>query len=340
MWLLFLVVFFHRNFTFVRPPSITAPLLGALLIGATASAHAQTLDPRSFVNTPVGMNFAVGGYSYSWGNIAFDPTVPIENAELTAQGGIAGLARAMNFRGLSGKVSMGGGFICADGSADVQGVRETRDVCGMTDLSTLASVNFIGAPAISLSEYPHYRQGFLMGASLGVTVPVGQYDDTKLVNIGAHRWSFRPQLGLSQAMGRLTLEFLGAVTFYTRNGDFLNGHKRDQAPLYSGQVNVIYTFRSGIWGAVGGLLYAGGRTTLDGVPAIEILGNWRLGGTLVFPVSRHNSLKLLGTAGLYARTGGDFTNLAVSWVYAWGGRKAPLNYLKPAPAPATTTSTR
>jgi len=326
--------------TLVRPSSIAASLLGALLIGATASAHAQTLDPRSFVNTPVGMNFVLGGYSYSWGNVAFDPSIPIENAELTAQGGIAGYARAMNFRGLSGKVNAGGGFVCADGSADVKGVRETRDVCGMTDLSATASVNFIGAPAISLSEYPRYRQGFLMGASLGVTVPVGQYDDTKLVNIGAHRWSFRPQLGISQPMGRFIFEFLGAVTFYTRNGDFLNGHKRDQAPLYSGQLNVIYTFRSGIWGAVGGLVYGGGRTTLDGVPAIEILGNWRLGGTLVFPVSRHNSLKLLGSGGLYARTGGDFTNLAVSWVYAWGGRKAPLNNLEPAAAPTAATSTR
>ncbi len=73
---------------------------------------------------------------------------------------------------------------------------------------------------------------------------------------------------------------------------------------------------------------------------LEIQENWRLGGTLVFPVSRHNSLKLFGTTGLYARTGGDFTNLAASWIYAWGGRKAPLNYLEPAPAPASTTSTR
>ena len=74
-----------------------------------------------------------------------------------------------------------------------------------------------------------------MGASLNMTAPIGQYDATKLLNIGTHRWSFRPQIGLSQALGRLTLEFLGAVTFYTANGDFFNGHVRQQAPLYSGQ---------------------------------------------------------------------------------------------------------
>jgi hypothetical protein len=322
----------------VRPPSFFALVIIAL--AGAAPARAQSIDPRSFVNTPVGLTFVQAGYAYSWGNVAFDPSVPIKNADLTTQGGILGLARAMDYWGLSGKLNVGGGFFCADGSGEVQGVRETRNVCGLTDLSSTASVNFIGAPAIALSEYPRYRQGFLMGASMTVTVPVGQYDDTKLVNVGTHRWSFRPQVGLSQAMGRLTLEFLGAVTLYTRNGDFYNGHKRDQAPLWSGQLNAIYTFRSGIWGALGGTLYGGGRITTDGQPEQEIQENWRLGGTLVFPVSRHNSLKLWGSTGLYARTGGNFHLLAASWIYAWGGRKAPLGHLEPAAAPATTAPAR
>ena len=177
----------------MHPTFIAAPLLGVVLIGGAVGAHAQTLDPRSFVNTPVGMNFAVGGYSYSWGNVAFDPSVPIENAELTAQGGVAGYARAMNLWGLSGKVNAGGGFVCADGSADVQGVRETRHVCGLTDLSTFASVNFIGAPAISLSEYPRYHQGFLMGASLGAVTSFAMARSTLVMTISPGFTSSRPE---------------------------------------------------------------------------------------------------------------------------------------------------
>lgn len=304
---------------------LSAALLGALTLVVAAPARAQSIDPRSFVDTPVGLNFVVAGLGYTWGNVAFDPSIPIENADLTTWGPLLGYARAMDFWGLSGKVNIGDAFACADGSGDVQGVRETRNVCGLSDLSATASVNFIGAPALSLREYPNYKQGFLMGASLGVTAPIGQYDATKLVNVGTHRWSFRPQIGLSQALGRLTLEFLGAVTLYTRNGDFYDGHTRDQAPLYSGQLNVIYTFRSGIWGAVGGTAYGGGRVTIDGIPGREIQENWRVGGTLVFPVSRRNSLKIWGSTGLYARTGGDFNLLGASWIYAWGGRKAPLH---------------
>ena len=216
-----------------------------------------------------------------------------------------------------------GGVACADGTGDVRGVQESRSVCGLTDISAGVSVNFIGAPALSFQEYAHYKQGLLVGASFAFVAPVGQYDPTKLVNIGTNRWSLRPQVGVSQALGRLTLEFLGAVNFYTSNNDFFGGHVRQQAPLYSGQLNVIYTFRSGIWGALGGTLYGGGRITVDGVKSQEFEENWRLGATLVFPVSRHNSLKLFGSTGVYTRTGGDFDLLAASWIYAWGGRKTP-----------------
>jgi len=40
------------------------------------------------------------------------------------------------------------------------------------------------------------------GGSLVVSMPTGQYDGTKLINIGTNRWAFRPEIGLSQPLGR------------------------------------------------------------------------------------------------------------------------------------------
>ena len=316
----------------MRLNPLLAPLLGLLPLCAAAPARGQTIDPRFFVNTPVGMNFVLGGYAYGWGSVSFDPTVPIDNAKVTFHGPLAGYSRSLDFWGLSGKANVGSAFICLDGSGEVRGVPESRNVCGLSDLSAAVAVNFLGAPALSLKEFPHYRQGLLLGASFGVTAPIGQYDPTKLINVGTNRWSFRPQLGISQALGRLTLEFVAWASFYTANNNFFNGRVREQAPLYSGQLNVIYTFRSGIWGSVGGTWYGGGRITTDGVPNPEFQENWRLGGTLVFPVNRRNALRVFGATGLYARTGGNFNALGVTWLYWWGGRKAPLK--SPAPAPA------
>jgi len=292
-----------------------------LLFGAAAPALGQSLDPRSFVNTPVGMNFVVGIYNYQTGAVLFDPSVPITNADLTIQGPLAGFARALDIGGLSSKTQEVIGWQCLDGHGDVSGVSRSRSVCGFTDPTAQLSVNFLGAPALTLRQFPKYHQKWLVGASLRVTVPLGQYDADKLINIGTHRWSFMPQLGVSRAAGRLTVEFLGGVTLYTTNGDFFGGHVLDVAPLYSGQLNIIYTFRSGIWGALGGTLYGGGATSLDGGPSTEPQENTRAGATLVFPIGKQNSLKLLGATGVSTRTGTNFNTLVVSWQYRWGGKK-------------------
>ncbi|HMU60720.1 MAG TPA: hypothetical protein PKA66_02975 [Gemmatimonadales bacterium] len=295
-----------------------------LLLASTCVASplfGQNLDPRSFVNTPVGINFVSLAYGYSSGNVLFDAAVALENADLTIQGPNAGYARALDLWGLSGKADAALGWACADGTALFNGAPASRHVCGLTDPTAHISVNFLGAPALTMREYPAYKQNLLVGAGFRVTAPLGQYDPAKLVNIGTNRWSFKPELGVSKQAGRLTLEFLGAVAFFTTNTDFFGGHTQSQAPLYSGQVNVIYTFRSGIWGGVGGVYYGGGATRTDGGPATTPQENTRGGAVLVFPIGKHNSLKTVWSSGVTTRTGTDFDTFVVSWIHLWGGKR-------------------
>jgi hypothetical protein len=290
-----------------------------LLALGTTPLVAQSLDPRSYVNTPVGMQFVIGGYVYSEGNVLFDPSVPIENAELTLHGPVAAYARALDLWGLSGKVDAVAGFVCADGNAEVDGEYRERHVCGLTDPVARISVNFLGAPALRLPAFAKYRQDLLVGASLRVAAPLGQYDPDKLVNIGTKRWSFKPEVGVSKAIGRTLLEFLGSATFYTTNPDFYVDRVLTQAPLYAGQINVVYSLRSGIWAALGGTLYGGGRTTINGVESDAWQQDSRLGLTVAIPISRHNSLKLYGSTGVSTRTGTDFDTVGLAWQFRWGG---------------------
>ena len=50
-------------------------------------------------------------------------------------------------------------------------------------------------PALAPAEYRNWQQKTLVGFSVKVVAPTGEYHPTKLINWGANRWAFRPELG-------------------------------------------------------------------------------------------------------------------------------------------------
>src|SRR5262245_20421132 len=280
--------------------------------------HAQALEPRSYVNTPVGINFVLLGYGYSDGDVAFDASSPIQDGKVHVHSGLLAYARSLDVWGLSGKFLAVLPLAEVSGSAKLAGQERERHIFGLADPLLRVSVNFYGAPAITMEEFPSYQQGLIIGASLQVTVPLGQYDPTKLLNVGTNRWSIKPELGISKAWGPITLEVIPAITFYTNNNDFLEGKTLAQAPIYSVQGHLIYEFSRALWAALNATYYAGGSTTIDGEKG-EALGSVRLGATATLSLSRHQSIKVYGSTGVYNRTDSNFWAVGVTWQYRWGG---------------------
>jgi len=296
----------------------SAVAVTALALGTLSITHAQDIEPRAYSNAPVGVNFLISGYAYTRGGLAFDSSVPVTNPQLTTSSAVLAYARVLDFWGKSAKFDVVVPFSGLTGTADYAGQSVQRDVSGFGDPTFRLSVNLYGAPALSLKEFAGYEQDLIVGASLRVFAPMGQYDDTKVVNLGTHRWSFKPEVGVSKALGRWTLEATAAATLFTDNKDFFNGSTRSQDPLYSLQGHVIYSFRSGIWGSLDATYFTGGRTTLDGTLNNDRQQNWRVGGTLAFPLGPYNSVKLYASSGVSARTGNNFDLIGLAWQYRWG----------------------
>ena len=294
-------------------------LVCCALAGIASPAHAQDIEPRAYSNAPVGVNFLIAGYAYTSGGLAFDSALPLSDPDLSTSNAVVAYARVLDFRGKSAKFDVIAPLSSLSGSADFDGETLRRDIAGLADPRFRLSVNFFGAPALSLKEFAGFQQDLIIGASLQVSPPVGQYDESRLVNLGTNRWSFKPELGVSKALGRLTLEGAAAVTLYMDNDDFYQGRSRSQDPLYSLQGHLIYSFQSGVWGSLDGTYFTGGRTTLDGELNDDLQQNWRVGATLAFPVNVRNSIKLYGSSGVSARTGNNFDLLGIAWQYRWGG---------------------
>jgi hypothetical protein len=287
-------------------------------LGTLTPLRSQDLEPRAYTNIPRGLNFILTGYSYSAGGVVFDPTIPLENADIQIHGAVFAWARSVKVGPMSGKVDVILPYGWLSGSAEYDGQIVTRVVSGMADPRLRMSVNFIGAPSLPLSGFKDYKQDFVAGASLQVFLPFGQYDPLRLVNLGTNRFTFKPELGVSKTIGALQVELTGGVSFYTVNYDFYNGKTRSQSPIGSLQGHLNYNFKKGIWAALDGTYYWGGHTTVDGVQGDDLQKNTRLGLTVVFPVNIHHSVKINLSTGVSTRTGSDYDVAGLIWQYRWG----------------------
>lgn len=295
----------------------TVPVIIALLF-MTRQAQAGEIEPRAYVNTPIGINFLLAGYSYSDGGLATEAASPIQDAELTMPTGIVAYARSLDVWGKSGKIDVIVPYSHITGSATVAGQTRERNVTGFNDPRVRFSVNFHGAPALSLQEFAGYRQDLIIGASVQVSVPVGQYDEEKLINLGNNRWFVKPDFGISKAWGPFSLECSTGVFIFSRNDDYFGGKTLDQDPVSTTQIHATYSLGRGIWAAVSGTYDYGGRTKIDGLRGEEIDSNSRLGATLALPVNRNNSIKLFASTSIRTSRGSEFDLLGVIWQYRWG----------------------
>jgi len=283
-----------------------------------ANAKAQEAEPRSYSNTPVGLNFLIAGYVYSEGKMAFDPTLAIADAKFHSNSGVLAYVRSFDVGSQSAKFDMIVPASSFSAHGLVDGQPREREMSGLGDPRFRVSVNLFGAPALSAKDFASYQQDLIVGVSLQVSAPLGQYDSSKLLNLGNNRWSFRSELGISKAWGPWTFEVAPGVTFFSDNSDFFGGNALAQAPIYALQGHVLYTFQSGIWMALNGLYFAGGRTAVNGVKSDNEQANTLAGLTLALPLDRQNSLKLSAITGITTRTGSEFCAVGVAWQYRWG----------------------
>ncbi len=312
----------RREFLGVRGGAAILPVCVALVAVVTVfmvpNAKAQEAEPRSYSNAPVGINFLIAGYLYTQGKISFDPELSIADAKFHSHTGALAYVRSLDVFGKSAKFDVILPYSFFSANALVGGQPREREMSGLGDPRFRFSINLFGAPALSAKEFANYKQDLIIGMSLQVSPPLGQYDNSKLLNLGNNRWSFRPELGISKTWGPWTAEFVPSVFYFTDNTDFFNGRTFAQAPIYFVRGHIIYNFESGVWVSLDGSYISGGRTTVNGVRGDNEQTNTRAGLTLALPVDRQNSIKFNASTGISTRTGSEFSVFGVAWQYRWG----------------------
>jgi hypothetical protein len=291
-------------------------------IGSTRMAAAQELEPRAYAASPVGVNFLVVASVRSTGGVVVDPSLLVEDVEASVTSLGIGVGRTLSVFGHTGLVVavMPYAWAEASGSVGEQARRITRS--GLADPRLKFSVNLVGGRALTPSEFARAARPTIVGVSLTVAPPLGQYTGAKLINLGANRWAFKPEVGVSRAVGRWTIEGYGGVVLFTTNGEFYTGTSvRTQEPVVALQAHVSYTVRRQLWTAFDATWYSGGTTTVNGTRKADLQRNSRVGATLSLPVGRLQSIKFSGSTGATTRIGADFRTFAAAWQLTWFDQK-------------------
>jgi hypothetical protein len=257
------------------------------------------------------------GYGRSTGDLAFDPSLPITDASATINGAFAGYFRSIDFFGRSANVSMALPYVWGNLQGNVAGQFLQVRRSGLGDPSVRFAVNLHGAPAMDLRKFAGYRQKTIIGASVVVVGPLGQYDPAKAINLSGNRWAFKPEIGISRAVHRMYLDFYLGAWLFTANKNF-QGRTREQDLITSSQFHLSYNFRPKLWAAFDATFYTGGRTTVNGVRGNDLQRNSRVGGTLSFKLDRRQSVKFAYSRGAFTTIGADFQSFSVAYQYLWG----------------------
>ena len=298
-------------------------ICGALVVAMTTGlartpAAAQSIEPRAYSAAPVGTNFVILAYSEAHGALPVDTALPLSDIDLEVRALIVAYARSLNLWGKSAKIDIIAPYGKLSGDAVYLGEPISRRVSGLSDPAARVTILLHGAPAMTPGEFRDYRQDLLIGASVQLFVPIGQYDEERLLNLGTNRWAIKPEIGLSKAWGRWTLEGAAGATFFTANSHFFGDHERTQKPIYSAQAHLIYNLAPGTWFAANLSWFGGGRTSLDGIDDRNLQKNWRAGVIGALPLNRRVSLKANVSKGVSTRTGNNFDLYGIALQYRWG----------------------
>jgi hypothetical protein len=284
----------------------------------TCSIYAQDLEPRALSTLPTKGNFMVGSYAYSHGNILIDETVPIEDLKANLHSLVGAYARSFKLFNKIAKVDVVLPYSAGKWTAIVNNVDTFTTRSGLGDPMARISMILIGGPAYTLSEFGHHVPSrFRLGAFFRMRVPIGEYDKSKLINLGSNRWAFKTGVGASYRIKKVILEAYINAWLFTDNKEFLIDNVVSQASVLTFQGHATFLMKKGKWLAISLGQSGLGETQINGVPQGNKQNTWKFGAAFALPISPNQALKFVFTNGLSTKFDADFNTFAIAYQYRW-----------------------
>jgi len=262
--------------------------------------------------------------------VAFDPSHYIyPNADTEADVFIASWARHMTLfdRPSIFSANVVGGSVDvafdADVPPDFPDASGSQSASGFADPSVQLDVNLFGTPKLpAIFSYMNYEPSWTLDAAFLLGVPLGQYDDDKLVNMGLNRFygrfafPFKYHFGVFTPGYRSSLEVVPSVWLFAENDDFL-GQTLKNDPLWQVEAHWTHDFTRHFFGSLDLLYRDGFGSEIDGVDAGSDVEIGDLGFTLNFGVTDNVTIRTSFSSNVFGDSDIDTSMIRLQFVYAW-----------------------
>ena len=269
--------------------------------------------------------------------VQFDPSHYIyPSADAQADIFVANYARHMTLLGRPSILSFNvmGGSVDADISTSmtppeflppgmVPGASFSQSASGYADPSVQLDVNLVGTPPINaIFDYLNYEPTWTLDAAVMLGVPLGQYDEDKLVNLGLNRFYSRLALPFKYHFGiftpgyRSSLEVVPSVWLFGENDDFM-GQKLENEPMYQVEAHYTRDFTQHFYGSIDLLYRNGFQPEIDGVDFGEDIEIGDLGFTMNFEATENLTIRTSFSSNVFGDSDIDNSMIRIQFVYAW-----------------------
>jgi len=300
---------------------LTGIRIALLLVAGfySLASPAQELTPRAYWPSPVGTNLLVYAYQNTSGDILTDPSLPVSGVKSDINYLQVGYQHTFDWFSRTGTLQINVPYSWSSTEGFLANEYRERKIRGMADTQVRFAINLLGAPSMDKEAFRQLLANpeTIVGLSLLIKLPTGEYQPDKLINIGANRWAAKPAIGtIVPIVPGLLFEFEFGIWLFGENDQFL-GQTSKQQPIYSAEAHLVKITHTGLWVSLDANFYRGGRTRIDSMSQANLQSNSRAGLTLFYPWKKRHGLRGSYSKNIYTESGGDFRSLSLSYTYAW-----------------------
>ena len=256
----------------------------------------QDIEPRRWNPLPLKTNILAVGYANTFGDILFDPLLQAEDVTVKVNSVVASYIRPLKIGSKFARFDVVIPFINATWKGLLAGEPARVNRSGFSDPRVRFSMNLTGAPAGTGKELQEYLAAHpintTIGVSLAITLPLGQYFQEKLINLGQNQYVFSPQLGLVHNWKKWSYELTGSVSFFSKNPNFSSGQDKRLDPVFALQTHLIKTFKPRYWASASLAYGLGGKSVVNRQPNNDERGDVQYGLAFGFPLLKSQGMKV------------------------------------------------